>query len=210
VPGIHVLAIRWPRQEDVDGRAKPGHGGLSGFFIPNGASRRAGLLWVSPRPSPRLRLRHSHNFSRVLSARVEFPSPPACGERGRGPSRSDGRVRWVAGRRSGIAHLTPSLSPRRRAEREKCERALRHQTSSTLTPSKSRHGESSVAAIGLVLVTHSSRVVNCVNPVAANGAGEATLCPVGPFEKGGPSADAAPGPARDIPGRRSGTIPARS
>src|SRR5947209_2346905 len=41
-----------------------------------------------------------------------FPSPPDCGGRGRGPSRSDGRVRWATLLFGiyGSPHLTPTLS----------------------------------------------------------------------------------------------------
>jgi hypothetical protein len=47
VPGSHVLATRWLRQKEVDGRDKPGQGELSDFACLMAEAAR-GLLRVSP------------------------------------------------------------------------------------------------------------------------------------------------------------------
>src|SRR6516164_5647096 len=61
-------------------------------------------------------LGHAHMFAWTLRVAGLGPSPPACGGRGRGPSRSEGRVRWAVSLLS-ISPTSPRPSPPPGAER---------------------------------------------------------------------------------------------
>ena len=72
-------------------------------------ANKASELSPHPNPPPHA-LGHAHMFAWTFRVAGRGPSPPACGGRGRGPSRSEERVRWAVSLLT-ISPTSPRPSP---------------------------------------------------------------------------------------------------